>query len=42
LQGVGEIAMCVTPGAIVNAIAIACGQRIRNLPVGDQLSIKNR
>lgn len=37
LQGVGEIAMCVTPGAIVNAIARACGQRIRNLPVGTQL-----
>jgi nicotinate dehydrogenase subunit B len=37
LQGVGEIAMCVAPGAIVNAIAMACGQRIRNLPVGGQL-----
>jgi nicotinate dehydrogenase subunit B len=42
LQGVGEIAMCVVPGAIANAIARACGQRIRNLPVGDQLDIKNR
>jgi CO/xanthine dehydrogenase Mo-binding subunit len=41
LQGVGEIAMCVTPGAIVNAIARACGQRIRNLPVGRQLELKN-
>jgi nicotinate dehydrogenase subunit B len=37
LQGVGEIAMCVAPGAIVNAIAKACGQRIRKLPVGMQL-----
>ncbi|HMI04590.1 MAG TPA: molybdopterin cofactor-binding domain-containing protein [Pedobacter sp.] len=42
LQGVGEIAMCVTPGAIVNAIARACGKRIRNLPVGKQLDLKNR
>jgi nicotinate dehydrogenase subunit B len=42
LQGVGEIAMCVAPGAIANAIARACGQRIRNLPVGGQLKIKNR
>ena len=33
LQGVGEIAMCVTPGAIANAINLACGKRIRNLPV---------
>jgi nicotinate dehydrogenase subunit B len=38
LQGVGEIAMCVTPGAIANAIATACGKRIRHLPVARQLS----
>lgn len=37
LQGVGEIAMCATPGAIANAINRACGKRIRNLPVGEQL-----
>ncbi|TCC99896.1 xanthine dehydrogenase family protein molybdopterin-binding subunit [Pedobacter psychroterrae] len=39
LQGVGEIAMCVTPGAIANAINRACGKRIRNLPVGEQLKL---
>ena len=33
VEGVGEIAMCVVPGAITNAIARACGKRIRNLPV---------
>jgi nicotinate dehydrogenase subunit B len=37
LQGVGEIAMGVTAAAICNAIAIACGKRIRHLPVADQL-----
>lgn len=40
LQGVGEIAMGVAAGAIVNAIARACGRRVRQLPVGDQLSKK--
>ncbi|RZM08365.1 MAG: xanthine dehydrogenase family protein molybdopterin-binding subunit, partial [Pedobacter sp.] len=40
LQGVGEIAMCATPAAIVNAISLACGKRIRNLPIGDQLQQK--
>ena len=39
LQGVGEIAMCATPGAIANAINRACGKRIRNLPVGGQLKV---
>jgi CO/xanthine dehydrogenase Mo-binding subunit len=40
LQGVGEIAMGVAAGAIVNAIARACGKRIRQLPVGNQLAKK--
>jgi nicotinate dehydrogenase subunit B len=37
LQGVGEIAMGVAAAAITNAIALACGKRVRNLPVGNQL-----
>lgn len=40
LQGVGEIAMGVAAGAIANAIARACGKRIRQLPVGNQLAIR--
>ena len=40
LQGVGEIVMGVTGGAIVNAIARACGRRVRQLPIGDQLTKK--
>jgi nicotinate dehydrogenase subunit B len=40
LQGVGEIAMGVTAAAICNAIALACGKRIRHLPVADQLKNK--
>ena len=38
LQGVGEIVMGVSAAAITNAIARACGKRVRQLPVGDQLA----
>lgn len=38
VQGVGEIAMGVAAAAIVNAIALACGKRVRQLPVGNQLA----
>jgi nicotinate dehydrogenase subunit B len=38
LQGVGEIVMGVSAAAITNAIALACGKRVRQLPVGNQLA----
>jgi nicotinate dehydrogenase subunit B len=38
LQGVGEIVMGVSAAAITNAIARACGKRVRQLPVGNQLA----